>query len=366
MIRFTQGNLLDAPCDALVNTVNEVGVMGKGIALMFREAFPENTRLYQAACKAREVRVGEMFVTENSSLIGPTWIINFPTKKHWRHPSRLEWIKAGLSDLAETVKLHDIRSVAVPPLGCGAGGLSWGQVRAEIEAALGALDGVEVLVFEPSPTYQNKAKSKGVEKLTPARALVAELVRRYEVIGLECTNLEVQKLAWFLQRAIDCLGLKNTLKLKFTANRYGPYADNLRHLLNSLDGSYLHCKKRLSDAGPLDLIWFDPSKRAKVGQYLESEHARPYQEALARTTELIEGFESPLGMELLATVDWLLVERDCAPTLTALRQELTTWPGGAEAASRKGRLFDDRLLELAIERLAESNLEPRSSLQRKG
>ena len=158
VIRYTQGNLLEAPVEALVSTVNEVGVMGKGIALMFRESFPDNTRVYAAACKAGEVRVGRMLVTENPTLIGPRWIINFPTKKHWRNPSKLEWVRAGLKDLACAVQEHGIRSVAVPPLGCGNGGLEWDQVRQEIELALAGLQDVEVLVYEPTAAYQNVPK----------------------------------------------------------------------------------------------------------------------------------------------------------------------------------------------------------------
>src|SRR5207249_710093 len=117
MIRYTKGNLLEDPAEALVNTVNEVGVMGKGIALMFRERFPENTEAYERACQAKEVRVGRMFVTQTSSLWGKRWVINFPTKKHWRHPSKLEWIREGLRDLTRVIQENNIRSVALPPLG---------------------------------------------------------------------------------------------------------------------------------------------------------------------------------------------------------------------------------------------------------
>lgn len=150
MIRYLQGNLLEAPAEALVNAVNEVGVMGKGIALRFRDAFPDNTRLYAAACRQGEVKVGRMFVTENHALVGPRWIINFPTKKHWRNPSRLAWVREGLEDLVRVVQERGIRSLALPALGCGNGGLEWGQVRREIEAAMGALGDCEVLVFEPA------------------------------------------------------------------------------------------------------------------------------------------------------------------------------------------------------------------------
>src|SRR6266545_584540 len=132
--------------------------MGKGIALMFREAFPENTAAYEAACKKGQVRVGRMFVTENRALAGPRWIINFPTKKHWRHPSKVEWVRDGLEDLKQVIQEKEIKSVALPPLGCGNGGLEWDQVRATIESALSSLKGVEVLVFEPTSAYQNIAK----------------------------------------------------------------------------------------------------------------------------------------------------------------------------------------------------------------
>lgn len=351
MIRYAEGNLLDAHAEALVNTVNEVGVMGKGIALMFSEAFPANTRAYQEACKDGKVRVGHMFVTENPSLISPRWIINFPTKKHWRHPSRLEWIREGLRDLVQVIQEKQIHSVALPPLGCGNGGLDWQLIRREIEAALADLTGVDILVFAPTNAYQNAPKRDGVEELTPARALIAELVRRYAVLGIECTNLEVQKLAWFLQRAITTLDLPDPLKLRFVANKYGPYADQLRHLLNGLDGSYLHCEKRLSDAGPFDVIWFEDSKRERVNDYLHSSSAKDFLPALEKTANTIDGFESPLGMELLATVDWLLSVGGVGPSVTSIREGLASWPGGKTAAKRKLSLFDDRLLSLALKRL---------------
>ena len=154
MIRFAQGNLLEAEVEALVNAVNEVGVMGKGIALAFRHAFPDNLRTYVEACRRREVTVGRMFVTSNTALFGPTWIINFPTKKHWRNPSRIEWIREGLRDLVGVVRQHDIRSIALPALGCGHGGLDWGEVRQEIESAFATARDLEVVVFEPGRAQQ--------------------------------------------------------------------------------------------------------------------------------------------------------------------------------------------------------------------
>ena len=352
MMKFLQGNLFDAPTEALVNTVNTVGVMGKGIALMFKEAFPDNFRAYDEAVKREEVRIGHMFVTENHALDGPQWLINFPTKKHWRQPSRLEWIVTGLEDLRRVVEEKGIHSIALPPLGCGNGGLDWSDIRPVIERELGQLHDVDVWVFEPTPKYQNVAKRAGVMKLTPARALVAEMIRRYWVLGIECTYLEVQKLCWFLERSIQDLGLEDPLDLRFVADKYGPYSDRLRHLLNGLDGSYLHCDKRLSDAGPSDTIWFDEERRPYVDLFLKQENSRSLRAILDRTTELIDGFESPLGMELLATVDWLIERERCDRSVTAIRDGLSRWPAGPAAAERKQRLFSDRLIGFALDRLA--------------
>lgn len=351
MIRYTRGNLLEADVEALVNTVNTVGVMGKGIALMFKEAFPENRRLYEAACKRGEVRVGRMFVTERAGLIGPRLVINFPTKEHWRGPSREIWIREGLADLRRVIQEHRIRSIALPPLGCGNGGLEWSAVRSLIEDSLGELADVDVVVYEPTRRYQNVAKRTGVEQLTPARALIAELVRRYWILGFECSMLEIHKLAWFLERDLTVLGLDNPLKLRFKADRYGPYAERLRHLLENLDGSYLRSEVRVADAKPTDVIAFKDAKKDRVAVYLHTE-AADYLPALTRTTRRIEGFESPLGMELLATVDWLLTHDERRAQLDDIKEGLANWPGGHGAGARKLRIFDDRLIGLALERLS--------------
>lgn len=187
MVTYTQGNLLEADVDAVVNTVNTVGIMGKGIALMFKEQFPRNFEAYARACDAGEVRTGKMFVTENKELFGPRWIINFPTKTHWRVKTKIEWVEDGLKDLVRVIREKGINSIAIPPLGCGNGGLDWRDVRPLLESALAELEGVNAIVYEPTSKYQNVAKRTGVEKLTPARALVAEMVRRYSLLGIECS-----------------------------------------------------------------------------------------------------------------------------------------------------------------------------------
>jgi hypothetical protein len=266
----------------------------------------------------------------------------------------MEWIEDGLEDLRQVVTDKKIRSIALPPLGSGNGGLNWVDVRRRIEAVLGSLRDVEIIVYEPTAKYQNVAKRAGVEKLTPARALVAELVRRYWILGIECTLLEIHKLAYFLERSIEILKLPNELDLRFIANKYGPYSPRLTHLLDGLDGSYLHCDKRLADAGPLETIWFEDGKRDKVAVYFTTPEAKVYRQALEATSKLIDGFESPLGMELLGTVDWLLHKEGIKPLIEDVRAALHYWPGGSESAKRKLELFDDRLIGLALRRLVQS------------
>ena len=355
MIKYMQGNMLDAEVDALVNTVNTVGVMGKGIALMFKERYPMNMSTYANACKAKQVVTGKMFVTETCELMGPKWIVNFPTKQHWRNPSKLEWIVEGLGDLRQFILASEIKSIAIPPLGSGNGGLDWLEVKKEIEKQLGNINGVEIVVYEPSSKYQNVAKKKGVNKLTVPRALIAELVRRYWVLGMECSFLEVQKLAWFLERVLESGGLENHLNLQFTASNYGPYADRLRHLLEGLDGSYLKSEKRVADSHPLDVIWFDESKRERVDEFLRSD-GKDYLLALNETSKIIEGFESPFGMELIATVDWLLTREDVKPDVESVLKGIEHWPSDRKWAQRKVGLFDRRAVEIALERLTSSAL----------
>ncbi len=349
MMIFTQGNLLESRAEALVNTVNTVGVMGKGIALMFKDRFADNFQRYSTACKVKQVHTGQMFVTEVCELDGPRWIVNFPTKQHWRAPSQMTWVVEGLQDLRRFLIENKVKSIAIPPLGAGNGGLEWAAVREQIELALGDLADVEIMVFEPTQQYQNVAKRAGVEKLTPARAMIAELVRRYWVLGMECSLLEIQKLAWFLERAVEQFSPgDNPLNLQFVAHKYGPYANRLSHLLNNLDGSYLHCDKRISDADPLDVIWFDDNRKTYVQTYLKTE-AKAYSQALEYTAALIDGFESPFGMELLASVDWLISKEGVEPTVQAVHEGLKRWPAGA--AKRKSNLFDERAIGIALERL---------------
>jgi O-acetyl-ADP-ribose deacetylase (regulator of RNase III) len=359
MIRYTTGNLLQADTEAVVNTVNTVGVSGKGIALMFKETFADNFKAYEAAAKTGQVVVGDMFITERRDMLGPRWIINFPTKQHWRNPSRLEWIELGLAALRREIATRGIRSIAIPPLGAGNGGLDWADVKSLIERALAGLDS-DIVVYEPTATYQNVVKRHGVEALTPARALMAEMIRRYAILGFECSLLEAQKLAWFLAVGTELHGLVNPIADDFTPDRYGPYSDKLRHLLDSLDGSYIECDTRIADARPFDQIRFRDERRDKVTAFLTTEGVKALRPALDHASNVIEGFQSPYGLELLATVDWLSRRQGVALETAAMMAALTRWPGPPGSAERKARIFGRREIGIAIEHLCRVETKPKA------
>ncbi|MCQ9374435.1 macro domain-containing protein [Methyloversatilis sp. XJ19-13] len=300
MIEITRGNLLTAEVEALVNTVNCVGYMGKGIALQFKQAFPANFKAYTAACAAEEVVPGRMLVHDNGGLVNPRWIINFPTKRHWRGKSRLEDVASGLSALVADVRRLGIRSIALPPLGCGLGGLDWAVVRPMIESAFADLPDVKVLLFEPAgaPSATSMPVRTKRPDMTPARALFVKLMHAYSALDYSRTLLEVQKLAYFLQAA------GQPLRLRYEAGHYGPYADNLNKVLESMEGHYV---RGYGDSQkPTTQIDLLPGAVDEADAFLADDE--PARQRLDRVAELIEGFETPYGMELLATVHWVAHE----------------------------------------------------------
>lgn len=297
MIEIERGNLLEADVDALVNTVNCKGYMGKGIALQFKQAFPANFKAYEKACKAGEVVPGRMFIFDNGGLFSPRFIINFPTKNHWRGKSRLEDIEAGLKALAEDVRRLGIRSIAVPPLGCGFGGLDWRVVQPMIEDAFKALPDVRAIVFEPTGTPDAKTMPVRTERpsMTPARALFIKLMEAYSALDYSRTLLEVQKLAYFLQ------AIGEPLRLKYQPGHYGPYAANLNKVLEVMEGHFI--RGYGDNQQPSNEIELLPGAIEEATDFLKDRVDSLNR--LKAVADLIEGFETPYGMELLATVHWL-------------------------------------------------------------
>lgn len=302
MIEYRSGDMLKSQAEALVNTVNCVGVMGRGIALQFKNAFQENFKAYAAACKRDEVQPGRMFVFETGQLAPPRYIINFPTKRHWRGNSRIEDIEAGLKALVEVIRAKGIRSIAVPPLGSGLGGLDWtAEVRPRVEAALRALDDVQVIVYEPrgAPSSDTMRHRREVPKMTAGRAALVELMNRYlgGLLDPFVTLLEVHKLMYFLQEAGE------PLKLRYKAAPYGPYAENLRHVLHAIEG---HLIAGYDDGGdaPDKTLTLVPGAVKEAAAFI-AEHGET-RERFDRVVALVDGFESPFGLELLSTVHWIM------------------------------------------------------------
>ena len=304
MIKLMQGNLLEANAEALVNTVNTVGIMGKGIALQFKKAFVDNFDAYKRACDEGKVVVGKMFVFETHELHIPKFIINFPTKRHWKTGSRMGDIEAGLQDLVKVVLRLGIRSIAIPPLGCGNGGLDWGDVFPRIKNAFKELQDVQVLIYAPkgAPAAEAILNKTKRPRMTAGRAAIIGLMSRYGVVGYCMTLLEVQKLVYFLKVAGEPLE-----KVQFVRAKYGPYADTLRHVLNCLEGHYIQGYGDGTNT-PDTSIELLPNAKEEVESFLE-EH-KETKARFDRVTNLIEGFESPYGMELLATVHWVATNDD--------------------------------------------------------
>jgi len=306
MIQWHTGDILTADVEALVNTVNTVGAMGKGIALKFRHAYPEMFAEYQRLCADGEINIGVMHVYDLASMVNPRYIINFPTKQHWRSPSKIEFVKAGLADLVVKIQQLGIRSIAIPPLGCGSGGLNWNDVKPVIEQALSEVPDVVAWVYPPQAKFDQAAFSTPVARpeMTPSRAKVLAILNRYLELGYDLTLIEIQKLLYFLQEAGE------SLKLRYTKGTYGPYADNLRFVLQRFEGHFIHgfAASKNSPKSPITLMAdaVDEAKRIIDSDTGSTESSVP---RLKRVETLIEGYESPYGMELLASVHWV-VTRD--------------------------------------------------------
>ena len=340
MIEITRGNLLEADAEALVNTVNCVGFMGKGIALQFKKAFPDNFRAYQSACRANEVQPGRMFVRQTGMIGNPQYVINFPTKRHWRGRSRIEDIQTGLSALVEEVRRRGIATIAVPPLGCGLGGLDWGRVRPLIEAAFSELPDVRVLLYEPAgaPRAADMPIRTRRPKLTVARALLIRLMEGYAEQGYRLTLLEIHKLAYLLQEA------GQPLRLRFDAGHYGPYAPNLNKVLETLEG---HFTSGYGDSQKPDVeVRLLEGSGEQAETFLRGRSAE--HERLERVNALIGGFKTPYGMELLSSVHWLATRGE--PRARTVENAVA---GMAAWNPRKRTMFRPEHIRVAWDRLAQ-------------
>nr|WP_321401929.1 macro domain-containing protein [uncultured Desulfobacter sp.] len=339
MLNYKIGDLFKEDAEAIVNTVNCVGAMGRGIALQFKKAYPANYKAYASACKHKQVVPGKMFVFETGGMLNPQFIINFPTKRHWRGKSRIEDVESGLQDLRAVIERHNIRSIAIPPLGSGLGGLNWSEVRERIERALSNLENVKVVIFEPigAPDAKAMVRNKQVPKMTEGRAALVELINRYLAGLLDpfISLLEIHKLMYFLQESGE------PLRLQYEKAPYGPYAKNLRHVLNAIEG---HLITGYADGGddpnkPLELI---PGASEDAKKFLKVK--KTTLKRFEKVSKLVEGFESQFGLELLSTVHWV-IEKEKANSPQDVMEKIYGW-------NNRKKQFTTRQISIAIKTLS--------------
>jgi O-acetyl-ADP-ribose deacetylase (regulator of RNase III) len=336
VIRYIQGDILKADAEALVNTVNSVGVMGRGIALQFKRAYPDNFKAYAAACKRGEVRPGRMFVFDRGESAQPRYIINFPTKLHWRGKSRIEHIESGLEALVGEIRTRRIRSIAIPPLGSGLGGLDWAEVKPLIDRALAEVPDVEAEVYEPAGVPAPRPGMAERPRMTPGRAALVALMQRYlrGLLDPTVNLLEVHKLMYFLQAAGE------PLQLRYAKAWYGPYAENLRHVLLSVEGHFIRGYTGEADS-PETILQVLPDAAREAEDLLASK--LDTQKRFDRVAKLVDGYESPYGLELLSTVHWIATE-DGVRDRDAIADAVRAW-------GHRKRQFSHEQIDLAMDHL---------------
>jgi O-acetyl-ADP-ribose deacetylase (regulator of RNase III)/uncharacterized protein YwgA len=342
-VTFKSGDMFAEPVEAIVNTVNCVGVMGKGVALEFKNRWPENFKQYKKLCRDHWLRPGRVFVFENHNMFGPAeprFLVNFPTKDHWRGKSELSYIRDGLDDLVVQLRAHQIKSIALPPLGCGNGGLDWADVKPIIQSKLADV-GVEVVVFAPDQRAQQRnEENKRAPKMTFARAVLLKILGEFEdYFGGGFTRITLQKIVYFLQS----LGLD--YGISFSRNEFGPYSDELRDIFMKMEQQ--HFITGFSSEDRITTVEAEAYKQAK--DFLASNRGEEAETIVRKLSLLTEGYESPMGMELLSSVHYLN-ETERLSSVDKIVGALSAW------SNRKGMDFDARTVGLAFDRLHQDGL----------
>ena len=303
MIHYITGNLLESDAEALVNTVNTFGVMGKGIALQFKNTFPNNYKKYSEACKNKELEIGQLLITEENILSGKKIVINFPTKTNWRLPSEYKYIEAGLEELVKVIKEKSIKSIAIPPLGAGNGGLDWNKVKSILEKYLSQIE-AEIFIYEPNATIKEVLKKERV-KLTPARAMLLSVLFDLAKNGEFVSEFASEKIAYFLQQ----FGANEAFKLDFKKSFYGPYSGKVKHVLYYLNGSYIMGYSS-KDKKPFEELGIVMESEKEVDEFLSKPENSEYKTIAKKTKTFLSGFYSAFGLELLSTIDFIMKEKN--------------------------------------------------------
>lgn len=339
-MKYITGNMLEADTEALVNTVNTVGVMGKGIALQFKERFPRNFKVYANACKKSEMQVGKMLVVKENTLNGEKIIINFPTKTEWFKKSQYSYIEDGLKDLAMVIEEYNIKSIAIPPLGCGNGGLKWEKVKPMMDKYLGHFSNVTIQIYEPNDAVKEILQKEAIKKevgLTAARAMLLYALFKYEKLGEVATIFSANKLAYFLQKSGEAM------RLQFVPYKYGPYAQAIDKVLYALNGKYLTGMEQMK-ARAFEPLQLNYKTYDEVEKYINTNLSSDQKQRLESVFTIIDGFETTLSLEILSSAHYLISEN---PKLTEdqLFEKIQDWN------ERKKNLVTKEYINIAIEHL---------------
>ena len=341
-VTFKTGDLFLDKSEALVNTVNCVGVMGKGVAYEFRHRWPENYKAYKKACDAKKLRPGQMLIFELGNLFEkgePKFIVNFPTKDHWRAKSKLEYISEGLDALVSDIKKYQIKSIALPPLGCGNGGLDWNVVRPMMVERLSELKNVSVSIYEPLAGRDVPEHVETGSRMTKGRAVflraIAELETRFDGA---LDRLSLQKIAYFLQ----VMGVP--LNLDFNKNLYGPYSDALKKAVVTLEDNY----KLIAGFQAEREAHVTPAGYATAEDFLKNDEQS--EAVIENLSKLVDGFETPYGLELLSTVHKVATSSDAKDDINRITSEMLA------LERNKRNVFSEDEIRLAFKRLKDDHL----------
>ncbi|MBN8975941.1 MAG: macro domain-containing protein [Rhizobiales bacterium] len=342
-LTFKTGNMFEERAEAIVNTVNCVGVMGKGVALEFKRRWPENFSAYKRLCNSQRLRPGKVYVHQNTEMFhddGRKFLVNFPTKDHWRSKSRMEFIESGLDDLVEQIQRLRIRSVVLPPLGCGNGGLDWSEVRDLITFKLSQIADVDFVVFAPVNDGTEEGKDSPGVRMTFERALLLKAFNDLAVyFDGSFTHVSMQELVYLLQEMGAGFGLT------FSRKEFGPYSDGLQD-------AFVTMKRQGLIAGfsvHSDQIVVTSEGIRLAEEFLQGEERARADTLVQCLSRLIEGYESPYGLELLSSVHFVAHYED-AKGVEAISGVLGGW------SARKGLEFNAEMLGVVIDRLNEDRL----------
>lgn len=314
--------------------------MGKGIALQFKERFPMNFKIYAAACKKGEMQVGKMLVVKENTLNGEKLIINFPTKTEWFKKSLYSYIEDGLKDLAKVIEEYKITSIAIPPLGCGNGGLKWEKVKPMMDKYLGQLPNVAIQIYEPNDAVKEILQKEEIKKevgLTAARAMLLYALFKYEKLGEVATIFAANKLAYFLQKSGE------PMRLQFVPYKYGPYAQAIEKVLYALNGKYLAGMEQMK-ARAFEPLQLNYKTYDEVEKYVSSNLSSVQKQRLESVFNIIDGFETTLSLEILSSAHFLISEN---PKLNEdqLFEKIQDWN------ERKKNLVTKEYINIALDHL---------------